>query len=97
MRAMTALAYDDYVNGGILLKNSQYEETNGNIKLISVKGRPLNTFSRHQQYMFINKVYLYKTAKIYFEDTRLGNYLIRKGDKEIAEGKPRRTRQRSEI
>lgn len=97
LNAMTALAYDDYVNGGILLKNSEYLEKNGNIILVSVKGRPIEAYTRHQQYAMHNKVYLYTTARIYFENTRLGNYLIRKGDQEIAEGHSRRTRQRREI
>lgn len=97
LKAMTALAYDDYVNGGILLKNSEYLVKNGNIILVSVKGRPIETYSRHQQYMLHNKAYLYTTAKNYFEDTRLGSYLIRKGDQEIAEGHSRRAQKVREI
>ena len=37
--AFTVQAYDDYVNGGILLQKSEYEVNNGVVKLLSVNGR----------------------------------------------------------
>lgn len=92
MSAMTALAYDDYVNGAILLNESEYEEKNGVIKLISVKGKSINLYNRAKKSTMNSKIRYYCTAKKFLEGTRLGDYLIEQAQKDIEKGKHRGVR-----
>lgn len=92
MCAMVALAYDDYVNGAILLKNSRYEVKNGVISLIEVNGRNINFYNRAKRSSLNIKVRNYTSAKKFLEGTRLGDYLLEHAEKDIADGKHKRTR-----
>ena len=92
LSAMTALAYDDYVNGGILLENSRYEVKKDVIRLIEVYGKPIELYRRTKKTEFNDKVKFYTSAKKYLEGTRLGDYLLQQGDKEIEKGKHRSVR-----
>ena len=92
LSAMTSLAYDDYVNGAILLNNSQYEVHNGVVNLISVNGKQYKSFTSDQKTTLNSMTNNYATAKMFFEGTRLGEYLLGKAEEEIKVGKYRRTR-----
>ena len=90
--AMTSLAYDDYVNGGVLLSQSEYEIHDGVINLISINGKPYKSFGGRKRNYLNSMTNNYSTAKKFFEDTELGEYLLKKADEEIKLGKYRRTR-----
>ena len=92
MSAMTALAYDDYVNGAILLKESEYEVRNGVVRLTYVRGRKFESYTSHQRTVMNAKVQYFSTAKMFLEGTRLGDYLLEYAEKDIADGKRKRTR-----
>ena len=82
LTAFIISAYDDYVNGGLLLKRSEYETKNGVIKLHSVNGRKPTAKED-------NLIKYYTWSVKYFEDTKYGLWLMRKGNEQIAEGKHR--------
>lgn len=77
--AFTVQAYDDYVNGGILLQKSEYEVNNGVVKLLSVNGRKPKANEE-------NKIKYYSWSLMYFSGTKYGEWLIRKGNEEIRAG-----------
>ena len=92
LSAITALAYDDYVNGAILLRHSLYEEKNGVIKLIEVKGKSIESYRRSKKSEFNCRVKYYSSAKRFLENTRIGDYLLQQAEKDIAKGKHRGVR-----
>lgn len=92
MCAMTALAYDDYVNGAILLKNSDYEVKSGVIKLLYVNGRKFESYTSHQRTTMNAKVRNFTSAKLFLQDTRVGDYLLEHAEKDIEKGKHRGVR-----
>lgn len=92
MCAMVALAYDDYVNGAILLNNSEYETNSGVVKLLRVDGKEFKKYSRHQQTDLNSRARNYATAKMFLEGTRLGDYLLWKAKADIEKGKYRGSR-----
>ena len=90
--AMTALAYDDYVNGGILLNESVYEINSGVIRLISVRGKRFGAYTSHQRTALNAKVRFYSSAKSFLEGTRMGDYLLEQAKKDIEKGNYRGNR-----
>ena len=92
MCAMVALAYDDYVNGAILLKNSVYEVNSGVIRLIWVNGKRFGEYSSHQRTTLNAKIRNYTSALAFLQDTRLGDYLLERAEVDIAKGKHRGVR-----
>ena len=80
--ALTNAAYNDYVNGGLLLKHSEYEVNSGVIKLLKVNNRKPTSKEK-------NLVKYYAWSLMYFEDTNWGKYLMRKGDEAIRAGERR--------
>ena len=79
LTAFTISAYDDYVNGGILLQRAEFETTNGVIKLLTVNGRKPKP--REESLV---KYYIW--SKKYFDGAKYGEWLIRKGNEEIRAG-----------
>lgn len=77
--AFTVQAYDDYVNGGILLNRSEFEIRDGVVKLLSVNNRKPRANEE-------NIIKYYTWSLTYFKDTKYGEWLIRKGDEEIKAG-----------
>lgn len=77
--AFTVQAYDDYVNGGILLKKAEYEVRTGVIKLIRVNDRKPKPNEE-------NLIMYYSWSLNYFNGTKYGEWLIRKGNEEIKAG-----------
>lgn len=91
MIAVTERAYADYVLGGLLLKRCEYEEVNGVIHVTKFGGHNVGDGRRRRA--IDNKLRLYSTAKSFFEGTSWGEYLMRKGNEEIAGNNfPRKTR-----
>lgn len=91
MIALTERAYADYVLAGIRLKDCEYEEVNGVIHVTKFGGH--NVGDGRKRRAIDNKLRLYSTAKAFFEGTSWGEYLMRKGNEEIAtNGRIRKTR-----
>ena len=82
MRALTNAAYNDYVNGGLLLKHSEYTTNSGVITLIKVNDRKPTSKEK-------NLIKYYAWSVMYFEGTNWGEYLMRKGNEAIREGRRR--------
>ena len=84
MTAVTQRAYADYVLFGTHLKNCEYEVVNGVIHVTHRNGRKI--VDGWEQRRMDKMANLYNTARMFFEGTKWGEYLIRKGDEEIANG-----------
>lgn len=90
MIAVTERAYADYVQYGIFLKKCEYETIDGVIHVHSINGREIKTMRERRK---VDKLAnLYSTAKKFFDGTSWGDYLIRKGNEEIAIGYHKKTR-----
>lgn len=91
MIALTERAYADYVIAGIRLKDCEYEIQDGVIHVLSIHGRPVK--DKWEQNRVDRAAQLYNTARMFFEDTKWGEYLMRKGNEEIEKnGRTRKTR-----
>lgn len=82
MIALTERAYADYVLAGIRLKDCEYEIQDGVIHVLSIHGRPVK--DKWEQNRVDRAAQLYNTARMFFEGTKWGEYLMRKGNEEIA-------------
>ena len=91
MIALTERAYADYVLAGIRLKDCEYEIKNGVIHVLFIHGRPVK--DKWEQNRVDRAAQVYNTARMFFENTKWGEYLMRKGNEEIAtNGRSRKTR-----
>ena len=91
MIALTERAYADYVLAGIRLKDCEYEIKNGVIHVLFIHGRPVK--DKWEQNRVDRAAQVYNTARMFFENTKWGEYLMRKGNEEIAtNGRTRKTR-----
>ena len=90
MIAVTERAYSDYVQCGIFLKQCEWEINDGVIHVNSINERKVASGWEQRK---VDKIAnMYATALMFFEGTSWGEYLIRKGDEEIASGYHRNTR-----
>lgn len=90
MLAVTERAYSDYVQCGIFLKRCEWVLKDGVIHVDSKNGRKI--VSGWEQRKVDKIANMYATALMFLEETNWGEYLIRKGEEEIASGYHRKTR-----
>lgn len=91
MIALTERAYADYVLARIRLKDCEYEIKDGVIHVLFIHGRPIK--DKWERNRLDRTAQTYNTAKMFFENTKWGEYLLRKGNEEIAtSSRKRKTR-----